>query len=1016
MLTTDPVMTVLAVIALPEEHDAFCEYFEVVRDLTDGGTLIVSEHASPGRGTRLISVLSEGMGSENALAATDAICAQYNPDIVVCIGIAGSMSNDAKIGHVCVSNEIIDVLHNAKIVPAKPKKRRAGRRGTMRSTADEIALCPKNYAVNIRLLAEFRFLRSHPKRRSEYIDWQKESADRVAATTEVEDNPPAAPELHVGPIICAQVTASANYKKQLLDVNRKAIAVETGSGGIFRASEKHGRPAITIRGICDNADARKNALEKESGNAFREIAMKNACGILKRQMGDFGLSNALLDISSAQSGRQAIGGQPSPSQMIATCESAVSRHLESTTPDYKNRAKSIPLPIPRIRRLAIEDDVELLEEHEPTDIVSALAAHKSLFIKLPKSYPDNALPWAISLALFKSELDGRQPFPIPFAGDLIGPPNHSIQKAADLDFSITQIEKYFAPVFIVNEPPFGSRTRLAHLVSEFKKYDGAHLIIVSKSDSPVARIDGFKADIGATDFVTTAVPFREIATYLESALELEPGEADAAATRLDDTFSKFRLHTHPAYFIGIQENTISALINANQRAELIQLAVDGLLSFIVASDQTEVPMGRTTREEYLSNLAYKIKYEKRSYSRTELIEDAIQFAEQRALEIDAIEFTQGFFKFGVLTESTGRVSFSLSFLESYLLSQRLIANPHEAHSYFDMKAEDFDYFTFDLYAERGAHQSVTSAVIELANEALSHCIDAENVFVEKGVRPRTLGNAKAYVSSAKEMARAIETISERTESPTIRSEKQRLIDARSAVSSTVGKVQRRRRDDLSSEVQKQFQRLDLLSRSQLLLATMLGSGAERLDRKAKMEAAQKLLSVSERFLHFWTLDRLRVNFAELREELLSDESIAKMIEQFDLFEDAHDEIKDNLGLFLDDQELRALSGPLASILDRISSYAGVRSLKPIVEEIKTSDATEALLRGAWFMDVESKAGKKVLKHALQQYKGSELLRLVLATHLVRRLFWHHWEKNPKSDFTDVARYSIKPMGLTTRSG
>ena len=116
-------------------------------------------------------------------------------------------------------------------------------------------------------------------------------------------------------------------------------------------------------------------------------------------------------------------------------------------------------------------------------------------------------------------------------------------------------------------------------------------------------------------------------------------------------------------------------------------------------------------------------------------------------------------------------------------------------------------------------------------------------------------------------------------------------------------------------------------------------------------------------------------------------------------------------IFLDDQELRLLSGPGSVLFSRLSQYAGVRSLRPIFSKLKPSSIVQKLFRDAWLMDVEHNDGKKALKNTLQSYKGSPLLRLIITNHLMNRIFWHHWQRESRASFLDAARYSLVPLGL-----
>jgi hypothetical protein len=444
---------------------------------------------------------------------------------------------------------------------------------------------------------------------------------------------------------------------------------------------------------------------------------------------------------------------------------------------------------------------------------------------------------------------------------------------------------------------------------------------------------------------------------------------------------------------------------------LIELAVSGLLLFIVAADTSPVKLTRTTREEFLREFAYELRVEKRRFGLPELVAYAERFAEKRALEMEPLAFLKGYFDVGLLNEVSGSVSFSLPFVEAYLISDKLKNEPNSALRYFNPHEDDFDTYAFDLYCEQGAAPGVVSATIEYAENTIGDCAADTNVFSTKAVKPAALSSPETFIEMLKSMGTAVEKIAAEPSSDGVRLEKQRLIDARETVRRRVGDQKKQDRSCLSEERRQQFQLLDRLSRSGTLLATLIGSGAERLDGTVKVKAAKLLLTSSERFVHYWTENRLEVGYSSLRSELLSDESVNEIIEQFELFEPDREKIRASLAVFLTDQELSALSGPLATVLYRNANYAGVRALKPVLDRVAAENEIEALIRGAWYMEVEAEQGTKVIKGALRDYRGAELFRLVLANHLMWRVFWHHWQLKSRTIFVDIAKSTLRGVGL-----
>jgi nucleoside phosphorylase len=1018
---TPSIATILVFVALPEEHDRFLEKFPSCNSILDSKFVYV-EHDIQTDGFRMISVLAEGMGIDNAYDATAAGIARFKPNLIVCLGIAGSLTTDFKIGDVCVSSEVIDISQNIKISEVQPtrKRRPSNRTKVQRPQASRtvVELSPKPFSILPDLSASFRFLRSHPTLKADLADWADQANGRRAellgenASTGLVEEMTQAPVAEIGPIISGPVVASTAFKDTLKKIDRKVLAVETESSGVCRASSAESIPCITVRGISDHADVNKNALERTTKLAARRLAADNAISYFALQLRNPSFmriaSNHHQDVNQPQLFSYSDG---EPDKILSKISTDIDAYLQKMSPEYKHRPNNASLPIPRVMNDMTDDDVEDFSLKRPKPIFEALRDNRNIFIKLPKSYPNQTIAWSIGQSLLRSEIDGKQILPLVASGDELTPPSKGIEHATGINPNDASILRHFTPVLVVNEPQFHSQPKMNFLISEIQKYPSCPMIFISRSESPTDQIDRLKADLGLIDHSTAPVPFHEIASYLETAFEMNSAEADSVASRLDETFSKFRLHTHPAYFVGLQETTLDALIQANQRAELIQLAVDGLLSFVVAFDESPVKLSRTTREEFLSDLAFEIRVEKRTYSKDNLYSYVREFAARKALEIQPEEFLRGYFAVGLLNDASERISFSLPFLEAYLLSERLRSDPVSAARYFDPRQSEFDQFAFDLYVERGACESVVSAICAFASDTLTMCDENENVYLAKLVKPRALSSPQMLLRLAHQLGEAAVRMAENSGSKEVRDEKQQLLDTRQAVRGKVASRDPMSNNDLPEATKAEFARLDALSRASTLLATLIGSGAERLDGDVKEKIGNLVLEVLERFLHYWTINRMGMNFEELRDELKSDEAVDKLIEDLGLYREEKESIIENLMIFLDDQELRLLCGPGGVLFNRLSQYAGVRSLRPIFAKVKPTGMIQKLFRDAWLMDVEHNDGKKALKDTLQHYKGSPILRLIVTNHLMNRIFWHHWQRESKASFVDVARYSLAPLGL-----
>lgn len=1012
---------ILIVVALPEEYRLLLERMPPSRDFSDDQH-VISEHESGVGGYRIFSILSREMGDAAAMDATLTAIEYLQPTLIVCVGIAGSLSSDLKIGDVAVSNEVIDISQNIKISERKViRKARSSSRKKKGPTKPErieqvIVLSPKVMQVEPLLSASFRFVQTHPTLSEGHRAWVEEAAERRNVMASEFTDAGLAEELaiepgvEIGPIISGPVVASPAFKRTLKNLDRKVVAVETESAGIFRAAARFGIQAVTIRGISDHADLDKNALERTTKKIARNLASINAIEYLKLQLNNPKFMS-LAERGRVDRVRSESDGQKTPEAVLSKIEGDLHAYLNAMSPEYKHCPGDAILPIPRVSPEFDDENLERGQERRPFDILSALQSYRQIYIKIPKSFPSQTLAWSVAQSLLKGGIDGKQILPLVLDGAEIAPPSKGLAHATGIDLKDQMLADNFASNIVINEPPFLSSGKLGYLAKQLEGYNGC-LVVISRAESPPEEIDRFKRDHNLKDFVSAPVPFSEIASYLETAFEMRPEEADSVASRLDDTFSKFRLHTHPAYFVGLQETALDALIKANQRGELIQLAVTGLLSFVVALDESAVKLSRTSREEFLSNLAFELRVEARVFSRSDLEELARKFGAVKNLEVQPTQFLDGFFKVGLLNDCDGGIAFSVPYLQAYLLAERLKGDPPAAERYFDPSKDDFDHFSFDLYVERGPGEAVVSSLVTYAKYALSGCTDEKDVYLSKAVKPKALTNSRTLLSFAKQMSSAVEKMVASPASREIRQEKQKLIDARAAVRGEV-----KSRDDQESErktgTNVEFDRLDRLSRASTLLATALGSGAERLTAEQKADISGLILTVYERFLHYWTLNRMSLDFQDMRADLLSDEAIDKLIDDLGLYNKDRAEIHETLSTFIDDQEIRLLSGPAGALFNRLAQYAGVRSLRPIFSDMKPKNAMEEILRDVWLMDVEHSDGKRELKKDLSAYKGSDLLRLVIANHLMYRIFWHHWQSESRSAFSDVATYALAPMNLIT---
>ena len=1002
---TDSIKTIVVLIALPEEYEQFQVIFPAKGDLACERCVCL-EHTSGQDDIRLISVLAEQMGAQSASYSAEIAIRNFSPDLLVVLGIAGGVSDDLALCDVAVSNEVFDVLHNNKISEKK-------------GSGTDISFAPSFYNVNAELVSTFAFLRIHPSLAKSYQEWQS-LACHEAEQSQISDDVGAPAQLHIGPIACGPVSASPKFNEKLKGLHRKVMAIETESGGVFERVGQAGIPAIAIRGISDLADADKAALERRTKGAARRVAMRNAANLLKIQLAN----PKFLAVVSRFAARKSFE-QPGlfsqynvPESLISELEAEAKARLKELSSDFKSRPDGFYLPIPRARRVSYAEELASKALEEPENLVDCLANHDRTIIRLPRTFPSQALGWSLAYSLLRQQIDGKVVLPFVITGKSITPPKTGLKSAIPEQYRSVDIGDEYIKVFIIEEPQFESRSRLRFLSEELTSAKNAKVMILTKAEDHVATVDAFVRENALTEFELAPVSFSETAFFLERTFDMTPTEAEAVAIRLDDTFRKFRLDAHPTYFAGLQEDTLAALINANKRAELIQLAVDGLLTLIVAADNAKrgahPSLSRTTRERFLRRLVLEVSCSDDGLSDEHLSAMAQEFLKEYAFDVNQTEFLSPFFEMGILYLANGKIQFTHPYLESYLLAEALRENPEAAKAYFNPHRLMFNFYAYDLYCELGPDAGVVDAIQSFAENVLtesSRNYPDPHVYIEKGKSLTALSNAGQLAGLTQGLVKTAQKLDREETSENVRTEKQRIIDAKTYVKTEVVSRTPGQAPEVPTYMQTEFEILDGLSRSLALSSTSIGSGSEALDAEAKQELAKLVLKLAAKFSDVWTRNRLRVNFDEVRSELLSDEKIWKYVEETGIDPKEFSTIKSELELFLHGAELNAIVEPMGRILWRISSTAGVQVLAPILENLDADDPIERVIRGSWYMDVDPRRGKEILKAALADYKGSPLFRIVLASHLLWRVFWHHYKTAGATHFLTTAQRALAPIGL-----
>ena len=304
-------------------------------------------------------------------------------------------------------------------------------------------------------------------------------------------------------------------------------------------------------------------------------------------------------------------------------------------------------------------------------------------------------------------------------------------------------------------------------------------------------------------------------------------------------------------------------------------------------------------------------------------------------------------------------------------------------------------------------------LIEWARTAFSEAhasYPAQHIYLERGRSLAKLTTGPQLGQVSQRLVKVADRLERSTGDENVRAEKQRILDARKQARSEVDNRGADVADGLPIDVRREFDILDGLARATSLTSIAVGSGAEALKGNTKLELGHLLLDLTAKFSDVWTRNRARIDFDAIRSDLLSDANIAS-IAGADATKQRLDKVKVDFESFINVLELNTMLEPLGRVLWGTSQTASVRVLTPIINELTAKGPIEEIMRSCWLMDVDPERGRKSLKASFESYSGSDLIRLVVANHLVWRAYWHHYKTRAAGDFLSGARSALAPIGL-----
>ena len=999
------------IVPLEEELEAFFNIFPSKANYTEN-EILIHEVESGKSELKMLVILQSDMGHTEAAEAAKYILEKYNFGLIVSIGIAGGLSTDLQLGDVCYTGKVINVYENSKAFDKNDETKSL-----------EISFSPNYFETATPITRSLNFARTQPELSSSYNTWMKNQEEFILA-----ENLPdrigrdgrqeiiKAPKSMNGSIACGLVTRSKNYNNKLHDLDRRILAIDTESGAVFRQSNAYNTEALTIRGISDYADTKKGILEEITNGKIRKIAAHNAVTFLRMQLENRYFTKKIVEhrqSSAHETQLNLLSRERSPiTDPLDELSSIIDEQLREYSPEYRLHPKGYRVPAPRVQRNIGSQSNVGRNYFPPTELRDTLHVDRRFLISVPRNFPDRSLPWIFAHELLDAEFEGKQVVPIVVDGSRLSPPRNGISRISPIDLNLLQNREGVHFVFLIEGVSFESTTKLRFLKQEIGIWDNCHFVLLSTHSPNILRENEFVLESSLAIYGLCDISFMEISNFIQRSFEMSGTQSEVVAKRLWDTFKSFDLSAHPTYFAGIPRETLMALLHANKRAELIQLAVDGFLTFVVADDKAKVPLSRTTRARFLSDLVVKLKVEVQQIGVSELLKTVEEFAIEMDFDIDPMEFLASFRDKGILRLDGEQISFTLPFIERYLLAKRLSEDRELSIKYFDFPLKTFDPQVFDLYVEIGMHEVVKAQVfqgVKLSLKQLAQEEGEQHILLTNDVLPKFVSSIDRIKALQKRVAEALIDVQT---GKSDKDKKQKLLD----LTDRVREFQAKQSKDYEVDLDDEFAvALDDALKNFLLGVLLLGSGAENLSGSEKREMSKKLVELGSLICHVWTKKIYSIDFQKIREIVLNDDFLLELNEDNENGYSIRD-LRLMVSSLLDDIEGAALAGPLRTVLGLLCEEARTPVLALSLKSELPDSVVARLLHAAWLTDINVAEGKNLLAEINRSLPAVQFLRICMAMHCQSRAFWSHWKLNDREEILNAAEGFLKPISAKFDKG
>lgn len=930
------------------------------------------------------------------------VLAKYDPKIAICVGIAGGVSKDAQLGDVYYSSTIVDLTQG-------------GKAQSNDSGGIQKAYKPLSTQTDQGIRRELDRLRLSVTKKSIYREWQDSCSLRNGGTLALVEQSKlvslqstggqgfSTPQATPGAIASTnEVIASKAALDDLKKANRKTTCVDTESAGFMRELKRHPNiKTLVVRGISDLADEGKEDLEKSFEDAFRTIAINNAVSFVSTCLRKILPSKA--HAGATTTGPNNNGNLDALKEKLLENETALLSELRTRSPMHKIVEVEIEtLPVARLR---FERPVELIANQDPVteaEIEEVLTAYDRIFVEMPVAYPDTALPWHYASLLAKTPIRDRMTVPIIVEWSDFAPPQRSIQKHVDkLGLATTLNHSDYQIIFIFPDFREYSEPKTKYLSECLAKITNACSIFFS-NDRVSSPYNSHLDQLLSPEILSVqTISFAAAARYMSDALQMDERDAEVSAKRLMTAFAGHRLPLHPSYLAPINKDTLSRLLNASRRGELVQITVTALLMLMVADDQSDVQISVTGREDFLIALAVDIYAYKKQFSYKDLESYVSELDKKMNFGILPREFIDTFVRANIIAISDDKVDFPIPIIRSFMLSKGLLKDKQAAKMYFDLDDERFDLNTFGLYCEFAESIPALKDLMVRIEKSVEYFEDK----IAKYDDPIKDGNfASRFLSKNLDLGELTKNISESAEAlveaKSLASEKQALMDIQGEVSQT------ETAKETSFANAEKFENEYAASRYFTVAALLLGNASERLDGGKKDEIISSILKLGALIITDILTIRSSFKFSEAVDDVK-----AKMIkaDELEIGDDEKESFHAFVELVIAQWDFKNALYPLMCVAHTLCETGSSNILLTPLTKAKTNEKLSEFFRTAWSFDMDPKSQKNKPKELSKLLGKSPFLRMAFAIFFYHRSYWYHSKPETRQLLADGVNDILQPL-------